>query len=924
MIWENIQEQLQAATEPKFRIHRLLGYGGMAGVYLAEQPRLGRFVAIKVISPFFLTDPQAVDRFLHEARTVAKLSHPHIVTIHEIGEKDGLHYFTMSYVPGRGLGEVMDEAGGTLPVEVIKVWLAQVGTALDYAHRHGVVHRDIKPNNIILDAEGNAQVTDFGIAKVADQPGLTKTGALVGTPYYMSPEQCSVGDVTGKSDQYSLGTVAYQMVTGHAPFEGPTMSVLESHLREAPASIRSHRPDCPQDLADVIERMLLKDPEERWPSIGEALSTLVIANPDLDIGLRTRMAQLAAASGHLDLEGGDTPDSTPVPAGKEGTDSDVAADREIATGPDAAADPGVAREPEVATNPEVATDPQLSTGDTPAPVAGDSRGQGAPAPENAPPPQRTPPPLPPRGATIAASPYPTDPAMQGDPSVSAGGQEAEPATPLDSSPAAPPPSSPVTPPPSAAVTPSPSSPATPIPEAASPSSLTSPSPAAATVRGAGGGKRSGRDKPALVPWVGGGVLLAAAVVTGLILLRNGPSPEVDMDRALPEAPPPGAEEVSAAEDVSASPPAGGMVEGRVQVQGDLPQGYRIRVLGVDGRASSTSERELELAPGTYDLEISAPGYESANTTVVLSAGDVETWSPRLVSAEAPATPDVGDASAGPPEAPAEGRIRLLGDLPGSYRVRVRGEGTDRTFSTANIPLAPGEYQVSIEADGYGSRSTRLQVPAGGAVSWTPGLEAVAPPPSPDPGVRPARLRIQGDLPQGASVRVLGDGVDQESSGGEISLAPGAYELRFSAPGYRSQTTSLEVSPGEETSWRPELVREPPADLDARLTTELDRLASALEGRDLDRVRSEFPGAAQEIERVLGVLVQDRQNVRELSVTPGALTRVDVTADHAVVDVPLQLRYRDPRNAPGEGEVRFRARFDEEAGRWVLVSLEQRR
>jgi len=436
-----------------------------------------------------------------------------------------------------------------------------------------------------------------------------------------------------------------------------------------------------------------------------------------------------------------------------------------------------------------------------------------------------------------------------------------------------------------------------------------------------------RDRPALVPWVGGGVLLAAAVVTGLILLRNGPEPGVDggnMDRALPEAPLPGTEAMSVAEDVTASPPGEGIVEGRVRIQGDLPPGFRIRVLGQDGRASSTSERELELEPGTYDLEISAPGFESANTTLALAAGGVETWSPRLVSSEAPPTPDAGDGSPGPTEASAEGRIRLLGDLPGSYRVTVRGEGTDRTVSASSIPLAPGEYQVSIEADGYVSRSTRLRVPAGGSVSWTPALEAVAPPPAPDPGVQPARLRIQGDLPQGASVRVLGDGVDQESSGGEISLAPGTYELRFSAPGYRSQTTSLDVSPGEETSWRPELVLEPPADLDARLTAELDRLASALEGRDLDQVRSEFPGAAQEIERVLGVLVQDRQNVRELSVTPGALTRVDVTADHAVVDVPLQLRYRDPRNASGEGEVRFRARFDEDAGRWVLVSLEQRR
>ncbi|MBT8336366.1 MAG: protein kinase, partial [Gemmatimonadetes bacterium] len=189
--WERILERLRTVTAGRYDVQRLLGWGGMAGVYLAEELRLKRRVAIKVIAPGLLMDPSQIERFEQEARTTAQLNHPNIVTIFEVDEREDLHYFTMTYVPGRALSQVMAEAAASLPIDVVRAWVRQVSGALSYAHQRGVVHRDIKPGNILLDEHGNALVGDFGIAKVAEEPGLTRTGMLVGTPAYMSPEQCT-------------------------------------------------------------------------------------------------------------------------------------------------------------------------------------------------------------------------------------------------------------------------------------------------------------------------------------------------------------------------------------------------------------------------------------------------------------------------------------------------------------------------------------------------------------------------------------------------------------------------------------------------------------------------------------------------------------------------------------------------------------
>src|SRR6267143_222237 len=195
-------ETLRHATLGEYEILAELGHGGMATVYLAHDRPLDRKVAIKVLAPaLFLMGEGMVERFKREARTAAALSHPHIIPIFAVKDSDQLMYFVMKYVSGRPLDSVIQEVG-RLSIPMVQTILAHVGDALGYAHRHGVIHRDIKSANIMLDEEGWAVVTDFGIAKVVQAQGLTMTGVTVGTPTYMSPDQCATEELTGASDQY--------------------------------------------------------------------------------------------------------------------------------------------------------------------------------------------------------------------------------------------------------------------------------------------------------------------------------------------------------------------------------------------------------------------------------------------------------------------------------------------------------------------------------------------------------------------------------------------------------------------------------------------------------------------------------------------------------------------------------------------------
>jgi serine/threonine protein kinase len=263
-----------------FEIDREVGRGGMGIVYRARDRRLKRVVAIKVLPPelAFRTDIRA--RFLREAETAAQLAHPHIVPIYAVDERDGIVYLVMAYVDGDTLATRL--ARGALPVAAAERILREVADALAYAHAHGVIHRDIKPDNILLTHDGGTvMVTDFGIARAVSgatgaETRLTATGVAIGTPAYMSPEQCA-GDkeVDGRSDLYSLGVVAYHMLAGSPPFAiSSNAGMLVKHLSERPVPVQQRRPDTPPALANVVMRLLEKDPADRFPTAAALLGSL--------------------------------------------------------------------------------------------------------------------------------------------------------------------------------------------------------------------------------------------------------------------------------------------------------------------------------------------------------------------------------------------------------------------------------------------------------------------------------------------------------------------------------------------------------------------------------------------------------------------------------------------------------------------------
>jgi len=289
-------DALRQATLGAYEVLAEVGHGGMATVYLAHDLALDRRVAIKVLEPALLLMGEGMaERFKREARTAAALSHPHIIPIYAVKEGERVLYFVMKYVQGRPLDSVIRDVG-PLPIPMVQAIVAQVGDALGYAHRHGVIHRDIKSANIMLDEEGWAVVTDFGIAKVLQAEGLTMTGVTVGTPTYMSPEQIGTHEVTGASDQYSLGVVAYEMLTGKLPFRGESiMSVMYAHFNEPARPVTELRPDCPPNLAAAVMRMLEKDPARRWPSMDDVVA--VCGRPSLrqDDPIRSEMVTLARA-----------------------------------------------------------------------------------------------------------------------------------------------------------------------------------------------------------------------------------------------------------------------------------------------------------------------------------------------------------------------------------------------------------------------------------------------------------------------------------------------------------------------------------------------------------------------------------------------------------------------------------------------------
>ena len=274
----DLRARVARALAPAYEVEAELGRGGAGIVYRATDIRLKRSVAVKILPPDLAFRPDVRDRFMREAETSAHLTHPHIVPIYSVDEKDGLAFFIMALVEGENLAERVRTAG-PLELDDVRRILREVAEALAYAHGRGVVHRDIKPDNILLDSQSRrAMVTDFGIARAATESDtrLTATGTAIGTPAYMSPEQCSGDrDLDGRTDLYSLGAVAYFMISGHAPFDGPsTPVVMMKQVMEQPAPLSRFRAGIPEDLDRIVMRLLAKDPAHRFADGGSLVAAL--------------------------------------------------------------------------------------------------------------------------------------------------------------------------------------------------------------------------------------------------------------------------------------------------------------------------------------------------------------------------------------------------------------------------------------------------------------------------------------------------------------------------------------------------------------------------------------------------------------------------------------------------------------------------
>ena len=306
-------KQLRDATLGEYEILIELGSGGMATVYLAHDLQLDRRVAIKLMHPTLTVGSDMVERFILEARTAAGLSHHNIIPIYAVKVQEDLLYFVMKYVEGRPLDSII-RAEAPLGADMVRQIVTQVADALAYAHRRGVIHRDIKPANIIISTEGQPILADFGIAKVADKPGLTLTGATIGTPTYMSPEQCDAQPVTGASDQYSLGVTAYEALTGKPPFDAPSyMTIMMKQMTQPARPVSEVVPDCPRDLANTIDRMLAKAPTDRFATMDEVVEALRTATVSSQQTVQTQLVQFALADPRRELVKRVSTPQSPIP-----------------------------------------------------------------------------------------------------------------------------------------------------------------------------------------------------------------------------------------------------------------------------------------------------------------------------------------------------------------------------------------------------------------------------------------------------------------------------------------------------------------------------------------------------------------------------------------------------------------------------------
>jgi len=280
----------------RYVIKRKLGSGGMADVYLAEDQELGRRVALKLLDERHASDEQFVERFRREAQSAAGLNHPNIVSIFDRGRAEGTYYIAMEYLDGRTLKELLVRNGPT-PIPIAIDYARQILGALSFAHRNGIIHRDIKPHNIIVGSDGRLKVTDFGIAR-SGASQMTEAGSIVETAQYLSPEQARGAPVDPRSDLYSLGIVLYEMLTGKVPFSGDTpVEIAMKHLSQVPEPPSKLRPEVPHDLDAVIMRALAKDPDQRYGSAEEMDADLARVARGVAVSRETEDAMTQVLSG---------------------------------------------------------------------------------------------------------------------------------------------------------------------------------------------------------------------------------------------------------------------------------------------------------------------------------------------------------------------------------------------------------------------------------------------------------------------------------------------------------------------------------------------------------------------------------------------------------------------------------------------------
>ena len=279
-----------AVLSGRYRLESKLGSGGMSTVYLARDETLERSVAVKVLHQEISDQPDQIERFRREARTVAQLSHPNVVAVIDAGEDGGHPYIVFEYVDGETLKQRIERAG-PLPVDEATAYAIEIGRGLSAAHSRRLVHRDLKPQNVLIDSEGRAKVTDFGIARSLEADGLTQTGRVLGTTDYVSPEQAMGRGVDARTDIYSLGVLLYEMLTGEVPFTAETVvGVAMKHVNEPMPDVQKKRPEVSSALAAVVERATAKEPTKRYPDMASCLA-------DLEAALEVEVARAGGSHG---------------------------------------------------------------------------------------------------------------------------------------------------------------------------------------------------------------------------------------------------------------------------------------------------------------------------------------------------------------------------------------------------------------------------------------------------------------------------------------------------------------------------------------------------------------------------------------------------------------------------------------------------